>query len=259
MKILNKHEITVAPFLSDEYVEGILKKVNELEEDWILRGDTEDDRIGSLKVGGPQSGSLPPGLLYTIGRTTYLDAEESGMMAIDDDLIKNNNIILDNFRDLLDITTELLENMYEEEFIYDGDSFTLPGFHIFKDIPEEHMPSYHFDLHYRHLDFSSYGIPDENNTLSFTVPILIPPQGAGLETLDIDYEDVKNSTPEAVMESYKGRPPLFRYTPYEEGDIIVHDGKTFHKISWNNNNGSGTRLTFQGSAIKCGNTWVIYW
>ncbi len=197
-------------------------------------------------------------ILYTLGDAYYLDGKSKVSMP------NNNKIILyDTFKDEYDqILNYFKIKLNTSNVMYHpNETVYLPAFHIFEvnEIFSRSIASLHIDKQYTFLpDIDEC---DLNKTLSFTIAINIPKNGAGL----YKYPLYKNS--DQINKIY---PWWFLnfcykdvdYIPYKIGHIVTHDGHQYHMIAPSIPSTSNEyRITLQGHGIynKIKNYWYLYW
>ncbi|MEI8125330.1 MAG: hypothetical protein WCG42_06210 [Parachlamydiaceae bacterium] len=228
-------------FLKEAQRLDILEKIYQLRPHWQMRN--------------PMFG--------TLGTALYLDASPN----FDEyrNKVRNTNAMLhENFSFLYDHLKETLQKTLQEDVAYE-ETLALPGFHIFL-APQNNIqlalmkqtpPSIHFDLQFLQANWGNKQA-ETSRPVSFTASIKLPSGGGGLNYWDITYNDYKNLS---IVE----RDKLFNfkerhYCPYQEGKIVIHDGFTLHQIAvLDEYKTDDVRITLQGHAIRCDQTWKIYW
>jgi hypothetical protein len=193
---------------------------------------------------------------YSLAAAAYLDApghhEEYRKLAQE-----TNPLLLENFADVYATVTAFFERLLLAPVRMTGEA-AVPGFHIFEfgRCGPDGDPSWrrvHFDL--QRLDAFPAGGYDA--TLSFTVAIEQPPDGAAMDVWPLRYADaVLINVP--VTEWAETRPP--HRMAYADGGITVHDGDILHAIgSRSAGEPGGRRLTLQGHGIFLDGAWILYW
>jgi hypothetical protein len=134
-----------------------------------------------------------------------------------------------------------------------------PGFHVYRWDPQMHLLrcSVHVDLQFEAHDFTRYGAPDLAHPLSFTVAIRAPATGAGMNVWDHTHGEARTRSRPDFRRELDATPP--RRVRYGLGELTVHSGLHFHQIAPIVLEPGETRLTLQGHAIRCGDTWQAYW
>lgn len=168
---------------------------------------------------------------YTLGRSAYLDGKTPNYTKTQKGM---NKVLYDNFKELYNCVLHELENKLNEK-IYLPKDLCYPGFHIF--MSDKSLLSiagnWHEDYPHKTLD-----IGDEN-TSTFTVPIMIPKSGAGIDYV-IDKKEY--------------------HLPYKEKEMIWHDGKTLHRIAGLKEYVPDEfRITMQGHLVRRNNRMEIFW
>ena len=194
--------------------------------------------------------------------------------------LKNNPIIRDNFKDLLDELKYFLESILNKNVKYD-ENLSYPGFHIFYGNHRDSiapLTSLHIDtpykIHERYF-LEKYKNVDFDYPLTFTLILKIPEDGAGLYYWDLD--DWQNKREDDAHELYRNIYEKYaeiftKYIPtreeyeillkpkvlkYNDGYINVFKGNLLHQIIpfYSKN---GIRVTLQGHGIFCDNEWILY-
>ena len=76
--------------------------------------------------------------------------------------------------------------------------------------------------------------------------------------IDVSYWDA-GALPESKRDIIRG---MFerQYYPYSTGQLIVHSGMYLHQIAaMSEVVPGGERITYQGHALRFGNSWRLYW
>ena len=198
---------------------------------------------------------------YTLGTAAYLD----GVGAHDAYLKKaeaTNPRLAETFGDLYAALLGFLEYVLGEPVGYD-ERLALPGFHIFRFSGQQLAPDdavaerAHFDLQF--LNAVPESTPEA--TISFTLPLEQPSEGAGMAVWDYRYQD-------AVAHNLPG-PDFaadhpFERVCYQTGRMVLHDGFILHAILHTVVGAPapapvGRRITLQGHGVRRNGQWTIYW
>jgi len=171
---------------------------------------------------------------YTLGRNAYLDGKTQ---AYYDESRSLNKKLITNFGALYREVQDTMELIVGEP-VGLGHDFALPSFHIFQSDPFflDCPQNWHTD-HPR----NTLGIEqeDDQKEWSFTVPIVLPESGGGL-----DYK--KNNR--------------LKHLDYEVKDIIIHKGDFPHAISnLKEFKENEYRITLQGHLMRRNGRLVMYW
>jgi len=155
------------------------------------------------------------------------------------------------------LTTSLAKVLRAPVVLADG--LAPPGFHLFIWEPAiaQLRCSVHCDLQFEAHDFTRYGTPDLEHPLSFTVAIRVPAAGAGLNVWDVTREDPRSARKAGGVRELESLPP--RHVGYRLGELTMHSGLRFHQIGPMAMTPGESRVTLQGHAIRCGDTWQTYW
>lgn len=138
---------------------------------------------------------------------------------------------------------------------------SLPD-HVFKSLAANRENSFSSVIHYdrQHMLllewWDRYGDYEIENTMSFTIPVLIPKLGTGLNIFkgdsDICFENIGSLD---IKESHN------KYTvSYNSGTCVYHIGKILHQanVSIHNMLPGDMRITVQGHGVKCDGIWRLY-
>jgi hypothetical protein len=185
------------------------------------------------------------GAMYTLGKSAYLDGQLT-----QEEYDANNNLLMLHFSDFYDDLLEYLKKHTGKQVEYKKDGL-LPGFHIFPSSYFIKYPftSFHLDLQYNNTNWDNYSNCDFNNPITFTIPIEIPKDGAGLYFFDATKDTPKRTATKSKKIKYN----------YKLGKIIFHTGHNWHLIAPCNIKKNEHRITLQGHAIKCNDKWIVYW
>lgn len=233
------------PILNAEECGRIRRTVHELREIWIMRGSHEHP-------------------FYTVGAASYIDATSRipppRYSAI---LGETNPVLREHFHWLYSrLMYEL--SVYLQAEVRMADELACPGFHIWQGlgVPTSSL-SIHFDLQYMSIPWADVPRSDRSRPLSFTLPIVLPRGGGGLNSWDLSFEaqsamvrESQQVTP--VEELIKSRNRTFH--PYTEGVLTLHSGHTLHQIAAvEQAYPDDERITLQGHGLCCDRVWTIYW
>ena len=169
---------------------------------------------------------------YTLGRCAYQDKNSEEYRQG----IKETNVILFNtFQKLYEEVGNFLSDLLKEP-IHLNENLAFPSFHIAESCQEFVCKGGDWHQDHPHI---TMGLGD-TDPLTFTVAIKLPASGAGMDYLDKD----------GVEQSIS----------YFEGGIIIHDGKTLHKIQPLKEYVPGEyRITFQGHLIRINGRLTMFW
>lgn len=196
---------------------------------------------------------------FTLGAASYLDAER-GQSLYTEAASQDNPLLVREFGELQERVRGALAQALDRgvEWV---DRFALPGFHVFGACPEFSAPfaAIHVDRQHRLLEFGALAPVDEANTLSITLPLMLPTGGAGLRLWDIDgraLEHTDAATRSNLSKTTKA-PVVERYSL---GEALVHDGFQLHQIAPMSGAHPGEwRITLQAHAALLHGRWRLYW
>lgn len=195
---------------------------------------------------------------YTLGAASYLDAK-FGFDNYRKSAERYNPVLREHFTWLLDRVADRLASHLGEP-VECSSIMAVPGFHIYLSCKlfQKPIASVHFDLQYKNLEWEQPGQCHFDRPLSFTLPLALPEKGGGLNTWNVDYEDVRGLDSEAFKEVVNSATQ--QYHTYSLGKMYIHSGHTLHQaapgrdIQW-----TDERITLQGHALKCNGCWQLYW
>lgn len=192
-------------------------------------------------IGNPQEV-----VFHTLGRAIYLD------IAYSEDpnkdyyaCIRNANTLLrSNFSDLFDQVVRIIAEITGDSVSL-TENLALPGFHIFERSGLERISNNepHYDL--QHMRVKWPPGREGGAMLSFTLPIILPACGGGLEV----WEDAsKYGSLDAA------------YYPYDIGSIFIQEGMVLHRVAKRTGMESNERrITLQGHGVRVSGHWILYW
>lgn len=160
---------------------------------------------------------------YTLGRCAYLDGKTDAYYK---DLINQNNILVKEFDRLYLSIGNKLKDLLKED-IYLSHTLRVPGFHIFPSHPKFLSIAGKWHQDYPH---TTLGL-EEMDSYAFTLVIKLPASGGGMDYIDEFHQP--------------------QHFAYNEKDLVIHNGKTIHRIAGIKKYVSGEyRITLQGHIIR---------
>lgn len=222
--------------LTEEECQQNLSLLDQLSDRWISR--------------------LPGIPFYTLGTPLYMDKEESEDF-YKERVLEMNELLSQHFGSLLTKVRHCLES-YLNSKVLDFPGVSLPGFHIFGSnrLFTQPIAKVHFDLQYEKISWPEP--PSLDSVVSFTLPIVLPQYGGGLNWWDIEFDadQAFNKEEQEGLHYTKVK----NYLPYEAGKIVMHSGHLLHQIAPATQiSPSDRRVTLQGHAIRVGGTYYWYW
>jgi hypothetical protein len=202
----------------------------------------------------------------TYGRAAYLDvclpqAEPDrnyfSIVAQSNQLLQ---ILLEDFYEKLRV---MIEELLGDPVKYEPNLLSLPGIHIFRGsgIHSAGASGVHFDVQYQKLKFPApldVNIPP----ISFTIPLINPSNGTGLQVHDVSYEDYERAYRRGYINTFDQlvQRRTSAYYPYTIGRLFLHRGLVAHCItSPDPISHSDERITIQGHGVRSEGTWILYW
>ena len=196
-----------------------------------------------------------PGVpFYTLGTPLYMDKEKP-IAIYEKQVIAMNKILRHHFENLLQKARHCLETHLNSRLL-DLPGCSLPGFHIFGGsiFFTQPIASIHFDLQYQKIRWPEP--PSLNSVVSFTLPIVLPTHGGGLNWWDIEWDSSRSRQEQEKLQSTKTK----NYLPYKTGKMVVHNGHLLHQIAPATEILSNDRrVTLQGHATRSGENYYWYW
>ena len=255
--------------LDQEGIDNTIQRIDLMKDWWIPRGIY-------CGAGGFTASEENPVDFYTLGVATYIDGI-SDIQYYYDYIKDQNPVFKDYFGWLYDAVVYSLWDVIGECQL--ADFLAYPGFHIFGTKPNEppkmatkmymEQPSatIHVDLQHEQHDFlwSHFKEVDLENTLSFTLPLVVPKNGGGLNTWEEEsmkqYEIDNEYTKHMKELDYSqwgdyGEPTV---VPYTAGKMFWFTGKLVHQIAPGFNlDFNDKRISLQGHGVKCDGNWILY-
>ncbi len=136
------------------------------------------------------------------------------------------------------------------------EELALPGFNIYCGPVDFKTIAYnvHIDLQYLDLNWDPEGSADLSTTMSFTLPIVSPKNGTGLNIWDATQLSAEEIEQSGALDQNKAI-----YQPYKAGVATIHDGKHYHQMSITEDwTPTDERITLQGHGLMQNGALVIY-
>lgn len=202
--------------------------------------------------------TTPFGRTYVLGAASYVHANGPAGPAYHDRRRRLAPVMHDHLAWMYERVLRTLEGVLGGPARI-ADGLAPPGFHLYIWDPTMHLlrPSVHLDLQWKSHDFARYGAPDLARPVSFTTAIRAPATGAGMNAWNIDVSDPRARRDGAGRRLFESFSP--RYVRYQLGALTTHSGLFFHQIAPIELVPGEWRLTLQGHAIRCDDTWQVYW
>jgi hypothetical protein len=212
-------------------------------------------RIHQLKRNWIRREMMAP--FYTLGAASYMDAVEDAEQNYYAVAKTTNEILWKHFQQLYHSVVRSLTASFDSSVSF-MDRFALPGFHIFQghQFFTKEIMSVHFDLQYELLEWER--VIENYNPISFTLPLVLPQEGAGLWLWDLMYDEVKGKSQVEKDQLIASRNK--RYHAYKTGTMLIHSGQELHQIAaMRSFQPHEERVTFQGHGLSVEGVWYIYW
>ena len=159
---------------------------------------------------------------FTLGKSAYLDGKTGEYFSGAEKL---NPVLMKTFMSLYQALAPALSKELGEQVLFNL-KLALPAFHIFPADEKLLSISGHWHTDYPHI---TLGLGDKDVS-AFTVPIMLPASGGGM--------DIRHSWGD-------------EYCEYSVGEMIMHDGKTLHRIANYKKYKQGEyRITLQGHIVR---------
>ena len=198
----------------------------------------------------------PEWLFHTLGASSSHEIRSGGREALFLKARRINPVLFETFGWLYQRMAAVVEEKVNRTVYYDG-RLGLPGFLIFPEY-QDFRGAEHTDSQFVYLqwDEKKYGKIDFSAQISLTLPITIPPAGAGLHYWDVDLFQWQKM-PEQERAKVLERQP--QYASYRAGSLLLHNGLRWHRASVNPGGQEEPRITLQGFMLPTRKGWVIYW
>ncbi|MFK8183756.1 MAG: RimK family alpha-L-glutamate ligase [Phormidesmis sp.] len=223
----------------------VYQTITSLEQHWLSRGRKDY-------------------LFCSLGAASYLDFGpcKDPNDTYWDKAARYNPILKQHFSWLYERVKQQLEALLNAPVAYRADT-ALPGFHLWLSnaIPTRPLTSMHCDLQYQHLNWPSNIPIDFSKTLSFTLPIVLPATGGGLELADFNQSEFLSITKYNNLD-WQLIPRFLQrsYHAYQAGQMVLHSGYTLHRVAaTSTTTPTDKRITLQGHAVLVEGTWQLYW
>ena len=179
---------------------------------------------------------------FTMGASTYLDLCPPGSSALYRDRSACANAVLRRvFGGMQERVASVLTAILGKPCAFHHD-LALPGFHIFTSLALRgaYRDSLHIDLQHQYLPLESNVL---TATLTFTLPLVMPAQGAGIE----------------FCQPASSKKANIRLERYALGELFIHSGRVLHRRAHFPASSICDRVTLQGHGIEVNGTWILYW
>lgn len=209
---------------------------------------------------------------FTLGATNYYDIEANGLAFYLEQAKRYNMLLTSSFTAIYQQLLSLLTDVLNEDVWLDTHN-AVPGFHIFSGHPEFQSPENNYLTHTQWLRLRNqsrfigspvhrdrvhevidwqgrkpaFGTPTAAQRFSFTLPIVLPEAGGGLNI----WPNAKEG--EACGEHNR---QFYAYTP---GELVLHSGDEYHQASGFPLRENEYRITLQGHGLRWQNGWSLFW
>lgn len=223
----------------------------------------------------PRHPHLP---FYTLGATNYYDITANPQRPYRRLAQQYNPLLLERFPELYAALLSTLRARLQQPIDFLPGA-ALPGFHIFEAHPDFAAGAGHDILHgawFRQRDGMGFpgnpihvdtahlalGLPavvagQALPTLSLTLPLCVPQEGAGLKLWPLCAADLDALDEAAQMQRL--RCSASRQVEYRPGRLLVHDGDCYHQARGLPVQGGQYRITLQGHGAWIENQWRLFW
>jgi hypothetical protein len=191
---------------------------------------------------------------YTLGAASYLDFSDyyAKAAAFNPELDKS-------FAWLYDYLRAALSDCLKRHIVFEPRA-ARPGFHIFPPNGDLQIPegNRHFDMQYLRIDWTERQDLDFSDPISYTLAIRLPRSGGGLNIWSVtkkEFDGMDKTTRDAVLDR------TLQYVPYSIGHLVCHSGLLLHTTApcIGQLQRDDVRLTLQGHALRCKDTYILYW
>jgi hypothetical protein len=238
MPIIADHSVIQVPMLSPDECARVLADVEALRPLWVLR------RVKSERL-----------QFHTLGAASYLDYKQYFERAA-----AFNAHLERGFGWLYERLLQTLRDRLHRNVAFEPRA-ARPGFHIWR--PDDDMTikagNRHFDVQFQRINWTNGDRLDFSNPLSFTAAIRLPHSGGGLNVWPLTKTEYE--TMDAAARSELDLNGTTEYIPYHEGNLVCHSGFLLHTAASSRTalRPDDMRVTLQGHALWCEDTYLVYW
>ncbi len=214
---------------------------------------------------------------YTLGTSNYFDIAYNPVLPYYRMAARLNPVLKQRFGRLYDSVAESIAAHLCAPVGY-REGLALPGFHIFlsskafetaKDLTHREWfrakgksdvmgNAIHCDTAHLVVDWGSREGIDFKNPISFTLPIVLPKSGAGLNYWDFGLERT-DGLPEKDLRAFLLASEK-RFHAYRAGVMAVHSGMRYHQMAvMRDLKPEDERITLQGHGLLCNGVWQLFW
>jgi hypothetical protein len=216
----------------------------------------------------PRHPRLP---FHTLGATNYYDITANPARPYERLARQYNPLLLGCFRPLYRSLCACLGERLGARVTF-AEGAALPGFHIFAADPAFAPSGDHDVTHAQwfarrdlgghpgnpiHVDRAHRALGFEGETLSFTLPIRLPGQGAGLRIWPLQESD-RRGLDEPGLQALLAATP-HRDHAYAPGELLVHCGDWYHQARGLPVSPGDYRITLQGHGVRRDDGWHLFW
>jgi hypothetical protein len=219
---------------------------------------------------------------HTLGATNYYDITANPARPYARLARQYNPFLLEHFADLYATLFAALGEQLRQPVAFLADA-ALPGFHLFGAHSEFTAHAEHDVLHsdwFRRRDGTGFpGNPihvdtahlalglvadaksrrdcDTLDTLSFTLPLRVPDEGAGMKLWPFGLNALRHLDDEEQRKTLRACET--RHVAYRPGTLFVHSGNHFHQACGFPVMPGQYRITLQGHGVWLDRVWRLFW
>ncbi|MDY1548717.1 hypothetical protein [Luteibacter sahnii] len=207
-----------------------------------------------------------PGKFVTYGRAAYLDIcmpDADAQEQYYSKVAASNRVLMDAMGEMYAQLKSVVGGILGAPVTYRPDVLGVPGLHVIRGDAINITQGFgvHFDTQYERLRLP---VPMDEDTypISFTLPLLMPKNGTGLQVYDLNSKDLGRLSDPGETRSLSELAQLCgsRYLPYSVGTLVFHHGLLGHHAASSAVAGEDDeRITVQGHGVLCGGEWILYW
>ncbi|WP_232436940.1 hypothetical protein [Burkholderia ubonensis] len=223
----------------------------------------------------PRHPSLP---FHTLGATNYYDITANPARPYERLAQQYNPLLRACFAELYDALAVALGERLQAPVTWLAGA-ALPGFHVFGAHPafaasHEHdvlhgdwfarrdgagFPGNPIHVDTAHLALGLAPEPDGagRRTVSFTLPLRVPRDGAGMKRWPLRQDDLAGLTPASRLARLQCTPA--RHVAYRPGMLFLHTGDCFHQARGFPTRQGDYRITLQGHGAWLDHAWRLFW
>jgi hypothetical protein len=191
--------------------------------------------------------TTPASVMWTIGAPLYRNRDrlEYYVSCARD----QNRRLYVHFRQVHERIAQFFEERYGDPVVF-AEELAVPGFHVFE-YPGSGVfdgGGWHFDQLYGQVPYLAAHAADVSAAVNFTLPVLVPSGGTGMELCDDEPGAVDVGAGAHLS------------TPYLPGVMVFTEREYWHRIGPSTcREDRDRRVTLQGHGVRFRGRWILFW